>query len=282
MFADQTRSEAPGVGCLTDMSSRRINRSSQWLRLLLGLSLIFGLFQWSAGVLASNRGEAGLIVGLLVVTATIAAERFLFGQRVGVAARALGLGMPRVKGLFVVVVICAVLACIVYVFAQLTGASLGRFPLWISLIPGLFAQAGIAEEILFRGYLFRHLRCGRSFWRAATIAMLPFVGVHVFLFFTMPWPIALAAVLLAVALSFPLAHLFELGGATIWAPALLHFVIQGTVKVVVPSGSGGSAFPLVWMAAGAIVPWLSLLVGRPQRERHLQRAYHTSDSSAAG
>jgi hypothetical protein len=31
----------------------------------------------------------------------------------------------------------------------------------------------------------------------------------------------------------PLAHLFELGGATIWAPAILHFVIQATVKVVV-------------------------------------------------
>ena len=93
--------------------------------------------------------------------------------------------------------------------------------------------------------------------------MLPFVGVHLFLFFTMPWPIALAAVLLAVALSFPLAHLFEVGGATIWAPALLHFVIQGTVKVVVVSGDGSSAFPLVWMVASALVPWLSLLVPRP-------------------
>jgi hypothetical protein len=92
--------------------------------------------------------------------------------------------------------------------------------------------------------------------------MLPFVGVHLFLFLTMPWPIALAAVLLAVALSFPFAHLFEIGGATIWAPALLHFIIQGTVKVVVVSGDGRPAFPLVWMLASALVPWLSLLVAR--------------------
>lgn len=242
-----------------------INGLSQWLRLLLGLSVIFGLFQWSAGALASNRGEAGLIVGLLVVSATIAAERLLFGQRVLAAARTLGLGAPRAKGLFVVAGIGVVLVSIVYVFAQATGASLGPFPSWISLIPGLFAQAGVAEEILFRGYLFGHLRRGRPFWRAATISMLPFVGVHLFLFFTMPWPIALAAVLLAVALSFPLAHLFEVGGATIWAPALLHFVIQGTVKVVVVSGDGSWAFPLVWMAASAVVPWLSLFVARPQR-----------------
>jgi hypothetical protein len=39
----------------------------------------------------------------------------------------------------------------------------------------------------------------------------------------MSWPVALAAVGLAVVLSFPLAYLFELGGRTIWAPAILHF-----------------------------------------------------------
>lgn len=240
-----------------------INGLSQWLRLLLGLSLIFGLFQWSAVALASNRGEAGLIVGLFVVGGTLAAERLLFGSRVFAAARTLGLGAPRAQGLVLVGGISVVLVSVVYLFAQATGASLGLFPRWISLVPGLFAQAGVAEEILFRGYLFGHLRRGRSFWRAATISMLPFVGVHLFLFLTMPWPIALAAVLLAVALSFPLAHLYEVGGATVWAPALLHVIIQGFVKVVVVSGDGSSAFPLVWMMASALVPWLSLFVARP-------------------
>jgi membrane protease YdiL (CAAX protease family) len=129
-------------------------------------------------------------------------------------------------------------------------------------VPGLFTQAGIAEEILFRGYLFGHLRAGRTFWRAAWTSMLPFVGVHMFLFFTMPWPIALAAVLLAVVLSFPLAHLFEVGGATIWAPALLHFIIQATVKILVVSPDSAS-FPLVWMVASALVPLLSFMVARP-------------------
>ena len=53
------------------------------------------------------------------------------------------------------------------------------------------------------------------------------------LFFSMPWPIAVASFLLATVISSPLAYLFELGGNTIWAPALLHFVIQATVKVMV-------------------------------------------------
>ena len=144
----------------------------------------------------------------------------------------------------------------------------------LSLAPGLFAQAGIAEEILFRGYLFGRLRRGRSFWRAAWLSMIPFVGVHLLLFFTMPWPVALAALLLSVALSFPFAHLFELGGGTIWPPALLHFVVQGTVKVLVMSGPASSLFPFVWIASSAVLPMLALVISRPQPSirRVLRRA----------
>ena len=94
--------------------------------------------------------------------------------------------------------------------------------------------------------------------------MLPFVTVHLVLFLTMPWPIALAALALSVVVSFPLAWLFELGGSTIWAPALLHFVVQGAVKVVVFDGEAAASFPLVWMAAAATVPMLVLLVSRPR------------------
>ena len=133
------------------------------------------------------------------------------------------------------------------------------YPGWISLLPGLFAQAGIAEEVLFRGYLFGHIRRGRTFRRAAALSMAPFVGVHLVLFFTMPWPIAFVSVLLAVVISFPLARLFELGGNTIWAPALLHFVVQATVKVVVFS-QGAESFALAWMAASATIPLLVFAV----------------------
>jgi len=38
---------------------------------------------------------------------------------------------------------------------------------WLWLLPGLLAQAGSAEEVLFRGYLFGRLHRGRGLWRAA-------------------------------------------------------------------------------------------------------------------
>ena len=176
----------------------------------------------------------------------------------------LGLSRPRPAGIVAASGLALLLFVVGLLFARVRGLTFSFYPGWISLLPGLFAQAGIAEEVLFRGYLFGHIRRGRTFWRAAALSMLPFVGVHLVLFLTMPWPIALASVLLSVVISFPLARLFELGGNTIWAPALLHFVVQATVKVVVFS-QGAESFALVWMAASATIPLLVFTVKAPVR-----------------
>jgi membrane protease YdiL (CAAX protease family) len=242
-----------------------IDSPPRWARLIAGLIVAFAIFQWSAVALGSDRGQAGLIVGALGVAATLAVERFAFGRPLAPAARSLGLGWPHAAGMVTAAAICVLLVLVVPLFVAVTGASLAVTPQWALLLPGLFSQGGIAEEMLFRGYLYGHLRAGRSFWRAAWLATLPFVVVHLLLFFTMPWPIALAALLLSLVLSFPLARLFDCGGATIWPPALIHFVVQGTVKIVEVSGPGSSAFPLVWMAAGAVIPLVAFAIRRPQR-----------------
>jgi membrane protease YdiL (CAAX protease family) len=231
---------------------------------VVGLFIVFGLFHWSATILESDRGQQGILVCLLVVAATAAAERLLLRHQRGPAIRRLGLGRPRAKSIVVVGGVTFVLLTIAFVFARTRELSPAFYPGWISLLPGLFAQGGIAEEVLFRGYLFGHIRVGRTFWRAAALSMLPFLSVHLVLFISMPWPIALASVLLAVIISFPLASLFELGGDTIWAPAILHFVIQATVKVVVFS-HGAESFAVAWMAVSATVPLLVFTVRAPMR-----------------
>jgi hypothetical protein len=94
---------------------------------------------------------------------------------------------------------------------------------------------------------------------------VPFVLIHLYLFATMPWPVALASVLLATVISFPLSQLFELGGNTVWPPALLHFTVQGAVKILeVP---GDAIVPLVWMMASAAIPWLAFLFRRAGANR---------------
>lgn len=232
-------------------------------RLVVSVFVLFALFHGLALALGSDRGQAGLLVGLAVVAATLLADRLLFRASFAASARAVGLGAPAPRGLAAAGALSFLLLLVIPLFARSRGSALGLHPGWIALLPGLFAQAGIAEEVLFRGYLFGRLRRGRSFWRAALLATLPFFAVHLLLFATMPWSVALAATLLAVILSFPLAHLFELGGDTVWAPALLHFCVQGAIKLAVLTPDPGAALPLVWMAASAVLPFLTFLVPRP-------------------
>ena len=239
-----------------------VRSRESWLRLLLGLAFVYVVLQWTAAALGSVRGEFGLAVGALVVVACLAAERLLFGRSFVHAARALGFGWPASRGVRAVLVVSVAMLLVLPAYALAVDSSLELYAGWVWLLPGLFAQAGIAEETLFRGYLFRHLRATRSFWRAALAAMGPFVLVHLLLFLTLPWTFALAAVALAVIVSFPLAYLFELGGRTIWAPALLHFVIQGAIKVASVPGPAGALLPLVWMGASALLPFAVFLVPR--------------------
>jgi membrane protease YdiL (CAAX protease family) len=234
-----------------------------WARVTAGLVLGFGLFQGSARWLGSDRGQAGLQVAGVVLLATLLIQLVLFGQRPIAAIRWLGITRTSGRGILAALLVCVLLLLVIPAFAAMTGATVSWYPGWAMLLPGLFAQGGIAEEVLFRGYLFGHARDGRSFWSAVILSMVPFIAVHLVLFLSLPWPLAFAAVVLAAAISPPLAHLFELGCRSIWPPALVHFVSQGTIKVVMLSGETGFRFPLTWMLGCATLPYLVFLARSP-------------------
>ena len=242
-------------------SPRRIVPAADWARLVLALVVVFALFHWLAMALGSDRGQSGILVGTLVVVATAVAGWALLDRPLGDALRDLGLGWPYPRSLIAAGGIAILVLGVGLMFVKARGAMVTLFPGTFGLLPGLFMQGGVAEEVLFRAFLFGHIRVGRTFWRAATLSMLPFLGAHLVLFFYMPWLIALSAILLAIVISFPFAYAFELGGQTIWAPALLHFVIQSTVKVFVLS-NGAELFPIVWMIASGLVPLAIFLVPR--------------------
>jgi membrane protease YdiL (CAAX protease family) len=228
-------------------------------KILLGLAVGYAVLQGTATLLGSDRGQAGLWVGALVVATAVTLQTLFFERRPGSAARSLGLGWPASRGPWAALAIAVALLAVASVHMHLVPTSATLHPGWTVLLPGLFAQAGVAEEVLFRGYLFGNLRRQRPFWHAATLSMLPFVLVHLPMFIDQPWTIALAAIALAVVMSFPLARLFELGGNTIWAPALLHFVVQATPKLLQMDPAPGQVFALVWMAACATIPYLVFL-----------------------
>jgi|SRR5690606_22079998 len=242
--------------------NRVINTPGSWLKLLIATAVAFALFHVLGAALHSDRGQFGLVVGFVIVATTVALDALLFTSHPLVSAQDLGLGVPAWSGILIAVALAALLVATFPVYSWMASSSLELYPGWISLLPGLFAQSGIAEETLFRGFVFGHLRRGRRFWRAAAVSAIPFVIVHLFMFVTLEWPIALAGLLLSVAISFPLARLFELGGRTIWASALLHFVVQGAIKILTVSGTNSAVFPLVWMILCAVFPFAVFLFRR--------------------
>jgi membrane protease YdiL (CAAX protease family) len=248
---------------LSTRNGGRITTASEWFRLLAGLAIAFALFDTAARTLGSDRGQAGIVIAGLVLAALAGAERWLFGRPARTIPPSLGLGRPDLRGIAAAAGVSALLLIAIAVIPAPRGEYPAMLPGWLHLLPGLFAQAGLAEEALFRGYLFGHLYAGRTFSRAAGLSMLPFLGVHLFLFATLPWPIALASVLLAAAMSFPLAHLYVIGGHTIWAPAILHFVAQGTLKVLALPPESATQIAVLWMVACATLPLLVFVV--PQR-----------------
>ncbi|MFN2386917.1 MAG: hypothetical protein ABR576_11650 [Thermoanaerobaculia bacterium] len=126
--------------------------------LIAGFLAIFVVFDRAGAALRSGRGERGWILCALVVALAWSLEVVLYRRPAGEAFRALGLrfGSPR-----------AVL-----------GAPVPLRGDWLTVLPGLFAQHGVAEEVLFRGFPF--IICGRALlllpWEARRY---PFVHARV-------------------------------------------------------------------------------------------------------
>ena len=79
---------------ITEAHSVEIRSRSSWLRLVSGLVVVLVLFHSSALALGSDRGQAGIAVGAIVVAALLVIERFWFAATLADAVRAIGLSAP--------------------------------------------------------------------------------------------------------------------------------------------------------------------------------------------
>jgi membrane protease YdiL (CAAX protease family) len=233
------------------------------LRILIGFLALWFVLDRSAAMLGSFSGEAGMIVCVTVLLMAVIVERILFGIGPPASLHALGFRRPERDAVRTTFFLCAALLAFYPLFSLGTTLPLGLADGWPILLIGLFLQGGIAEEVVFRGYLFRHMRRGRSFWRAAFLAALPFIAVHLLLFATLDFPLALAALVVSVSLSFPLAWLFDRSGGSVWPPAILHFTVQGSIKLVTVPKASSMLVALAWMTFAALLPWLVFLL-RPR------------------
>ncbi len=246
----------------------RAEHSTDFVKLTAGFAMIYLVLDRSAAWTNSLYGEYGLLICTLVIAAALLVERLLFGRSPRRALVTLGFGRPRGRGLSAALLVSLALLLYFPILGLVSGQPLALREGWQWIALGVVLQGGIAEELLWRGYLFRHLRATRGFWRAAGLAMLFMVAQHLVLLWSLPLPLAVAALVVALLSSFPLARLFEAGGNTVWGPALLHAVIQGALKVVVVPEAALLPAQLGWMAASVVVPYLAFLVRPTPVDEH--------------
>lgn len=231
-------------------------------KILLWFVPLWLVLDQSARHLGSFRGEWGIAVAALTLLAAIAVEKLSAGSPPREALAALGLRKPGRMPLLAAVAITLLLVCFFPAYSYFAGTGIALLPGWPLLALGMFAQGGVAEEAIFRGFVFRRLRERSAFWPAAAASTIPFFLVHALLFFELDPAAAAASLLLALVLSFPLAWLFEASGNSLWPPAIVHFAIQAPIKLVVVSEAAFPLMALWWMGNAAAVACLLFLIPR--------------------
>ena len=147
-------------------SSARSTLIREFVKLTAGFAAIYLVLERTAAQTNSLFGEYGALICGLVVVAALLVERLLFGRTPRQALRALGFGRPTRRGLLAALLASLALLAYVPIFALVTGQPVALRDGWLWIALGIFLQGGIAEELLWRGYLFRHLRATRTFRRS--------------------------------------------------------------------------------------------------------------------
>jgi membrane protease YdiL (CAAX protease family) len=194
-------------------------------RILAGAAMMFVVLQGGLTLLVPrlDQTSSALIVAAVMFTIAAVIERLVFGRDVRQGLLALGFGRPRPGALVVATIIGAAMLAFFPMYSAATGTPLSLKADWLWVLLGAIVLNGLAEEALFRGFVFGHLRqAGHSFRGAGLISLAIFGAVHLFLFASNPFIVALLATLLAISAAFPFAFLYERAGQTIWAGVILH------------------------------------------------------------
>jgi membrane protease YdiL (CAAX protease family) len=175
--------------------------------------------------------------------------------------RAIGFGVPTSSATAIAIVLSLLMLSFFPIYSQLKNVELSLVSNWPWVLVGIIAGTGIAEETLFRGYVFHFLRENRTFWKAATLSMLLFAAMHLLLLLWLPLPLAIAAIILAILAAYPTAFLFESANRTIWPSAILHATALATNLFAIPAELTVS-ISLLWIGIVVIGLFLVFVAGR--------------------
>jgi membrane protease YdiL (CAAX protease family) len=199
------------------------------------------------------------LVALAAAVAVLAiGERVVYRTAPRSIPVALGFGRPVGRAL-----VAAGGVSLAAIAALIGGAALLGIPLelragWPMALLGVLIFHGLAEETVWRGFAFAHLRSGRTFRQAVLFAMPLIALTHVPIVLSNGPLVGGLAMVSAAVTCLPLAYLWERGGRTIWAPALVHASVD-LWQLLTPG------FPmqlsLVVLVISIVVPLLAFVFG---------------------
>lgn len=241
---------------------------------IAGYIIIYAAFEILSRIMINNI----ILIHAVVLTLAIfilvfLVEKIIFKVPAGLITEKSGLIMPHVRSLSAAFLITIVLFIFYPVISMITGYEFVFSENWISLQIGVLLVHGFAEELMYRGFLFRHLREYFSFWRACFVSIIFFAIAHIPIISSLGIVVGGVAFLLAVVSSFPFAYLFERSGNSIIPPAIVHFAIDTIIPLLAAGKPGDESLmtSVYWMTVCMIVPYLAfvLLKGFGNRDTSL-------------
>jgi membrane protease YdiL (CAAX protease family) len=187
-------------------------------------------------------GECDFSIGEIIVSVAIplaffalpvVLEMVLYKKGLSQALSDIGITRFNETGIRIAAVFLLPLLVFFPLFALLTNSPLAIRLNWQWFILSAVLNNGLAEETMMRGFVFRHLREGRPFWRAAALSTMYFAAYHLVLIFTAGVLFGVIGVVLAIPTGFLTAYLYERGNNTIWASGLLHAASSALVYIFV-------------------------------------------------
>ena len=237
---------------------------------LLAFIILFALFYGMVLLTASfDWTWSRILVGAITVSGVTITWSLLRKTPLTESFWQVGFGIPNWRVIGIVFVISALMLSFFPIYSSLANVDLPLQNNWPWILIGIIAGVGIAEETLYRGFVFNFLRKEHTFWKAATISMILFGAMHLLLLLWLPLPIAIAAIILAIIAAYPSAYLFETGNRTIWPSAILHTTALATNLFIIPSDLMVS-FSLVWIGVVVIDLLLVFVAGKFVLGQHNQ------------
>jgi membrane protease YdiL (CAAX protease family) len=171
------------------------------------------------------------------------------------------IGITRFNGMGIRTAAIYLLPLLVFhpLFSLATNTTLVTQPNWQWLVLRVVLINGLAEEIMMRGFVFRHLRERYTFWRAAALATVYFAAYHVVLIFTAGLVVGVIAIIVAIPLGFLTAYIYEHGANTIWGSGLLHAVYNTLAMVFIFPPDIQPIAASLYLLAGIVISTIMLV-----------------------